>query len=164
MRAVIKSKKHYVQISQTTINQAAILVTDLVRAEEATSTLPQVVEEGAIVKAVFVELWLGNASATIVGSYQCILVKNPGGSSTPTATNMAALHDFVNKKNILLYSQAILPPTDGGQIAVIRGWIKIPKGKQRFGLGDTLELAVRNSNLTAIDVNICGGATYKEYT
>ncbi len=164
LRAPIKSKKHIVQVSQTTVAQSAVLVTNLVVGVEATSTIPANVEEGAIVKAVFVELWLGNASTSVVGSYACILVKNVAGGSIPDSTDMSALHDYPNKKNILFTSQAILPPTDGGQIAIMRGFYKIPKGKQRFGLNDKLQLVVMNRNLTAVDINLCGFALYKEYT
>ncbi len=164
MRPIIHSKKHIVQISQGTIAQAASLGTDLVTAAEAPSTQPNVVEEGATVKAVYIELWLGNASATVVGSYTCIVLKIPGGADLPDAGEMAALHDYKNKKNILFTSQALLPPTDGGQIAILRSWIKIPKGKQRWGLNDKFQVVVRNNNSTAISINFCGMATYKEYT
>ncbi len=164
MRAPIKSKKHIVQISQGTIAQSAVELTNIVEAQEATSTTPSKVEEGAIVKAVYVELWLGNASTSVVGSYTTILCKNPGGSNNPTAGNLAALHDYTNKKNILFTSQALVPPTDGGQVVVLRQWIKIPKGKQRMGLNDKIQLVTRNNNSTSVVINFCGLALYKEYT
>ncbi len=164
MRPIIQSKKHIVQIAQFNVAQAATTQVTLVEALEAPSTAPSVVGEGAIVKAVFVELWLGNASSTVVGSYTCVIVKNPGGTNNPNSAALAALHDYTNKKNVLYTSQALVPPTDGGQVAVLRNWIKVPKGKQRFGLGDKLQLAVRNNNLTSVDVNGCGLAVYKEYS
>ncbi len=164
MRPPIHSKKHIVQISQGTIAQAAVENMSLIVASEAQSTVPTQIEEGAIVKAVYVELWLGMASATVVGSYTAVLVKSPGGTNVPDSGEMAALHDYTNKKNILFTSQAILPPTDGGQIAVMRGFYKIPKGKQRFGLTDRLNVVVRNNTASAIDINFCGFALYKEYT
>jgi len=164
MRAPIKSKKHIVQISQFTVAQAAASQDTIVEALEATSTVPSIVEEGALVKAVWFELWLGNASATVIGSYTAVVVKNPGGSNNPNTAALAALHDYTNKKNILFTSQALTPPTDGGLIKVLGQWIKIPKGKQRFGLGDKLQLAVRNNNATSVDINGCGLAIYKEYT
>ncbi len=164
MRPVIKSKKHYVQISQATVSQAAAVGTAIVEAKEATSTVPSVTEEGAIVKSCYVEFWVSQDSASVVGSYTVILLKNPGGSNNPTAADMAALHDYDNKKNILFTAQGLLTPNDGGQVPVLRGWYKIPKGKQRFGLGDKLQVFVRNNNATAIDINFCGLAVYKEYT
>ncbi len=80
------------------------------------------------------------------------------------AADATALHDYDNKKNILFTAQGLLTPNDGGQVPVLRGWYKIPKGKQRFGLKDKLSVAVRNNNATAIDINFCGLAIYKEYT
>ncbi len=164
MKSPIHSKKHYVQISQATISQAAVLVTDLVTAIESHNfSTPSQVGEGASVKAVYVEYWLGTASATVVGSYTFIIYKDPGAGQTISAAEMAALHDYPNKKNILFTSQALSPPTDGGLIPVIKGWVKIPKGKQRMGLSDKISIACRNNNATAIDLNICGFAIYKDY-
>ncbi len=164
MRPVIKSKKHIVQISQATVAQGVALNTPLIQAAEGTSTTPTGVEEGAIVKACYVEFWVSQDSASIVGSYTVVLAKDPGGNAGLNTTQMAALHDYDNKKNILFTAQGLLTPNDGGQIPVLRGWYKIPKGKQRFGLGDVLRLSIRNNNATAIDINLCGLAIYKEYT
>jgi len=44
----------------------------------------------------------------------------------------------------------------------MRGWYKIPKTKQRFGLGDRLVLQIASQGTDALD--FCGFATYKEYT
>lgn len=164
MRPIIQSKKHLVQISQGTIAQSAVVDIPLVVAAEAPSTTPSGVQEGATVKAIFVELWLGNGSTSVVGSYTCIVYKNPSGTALIGAATMAALHDYGNKKNILYTSQALLPPTDGGQVAVLRAWLKIPRGKQRMGLADSIRIAVRNNNSTSVVVNFCGLAVFKEYT
>ncbi len=164
MKAPIHSKKHIVQISQSTVSQAAVAGTIIVEALEATSTTPTVVEEGAIVKSCYVEFWVSQDSASVVGSYTVILLKNPGGNANPVTADIAALHDYDNKKNILFTAQGLLTPNDGGQVPVIRGWYKIPKGKQCFGLKDRLQVFIRNNNATAIDINFCGLAIYKEYT
>ncbi len=164
MRPIIKTKKHIFQISQATVAQAAVSTTTLVDAKEATSTVPSDVEEGAIVKACYVEFWVSQDSASVVGSYTLILVKMPGGTTGPTSGEVAALHDYNNKKNILFTAQGLLTPNDGGQVPILRGWYKIPKGKQRFGLGDKLKVVLRNNNATAIDINLCGLAIYKEQT
>ncbi len=164
MRPIIKSKKHIVQVSQATVAQGLLLDTTICQAVESTSTTPSQIEEGAIVKACYVEFWLSQDSASLVGSYTVILYKDPGGNAALSSTNMAALHDWENKKNILFTAQGLLTPNDGGQVPVLRAWYKIPKGKQRFGLQDRLKIAVRNNNATAIDINLCGLAVYKEYT
>ncbi len=164
MKAPIKSKKHIPQISQATVGQAAVVNTTLIEAEELTSTIPSVVEEGALVKSCYVEFWVSQDSASVVGSYTVILCKVPGAGGLPAAANLAALHDYPNKKNIFFTAQGLLTPNDGGQVPVLRGWYKIPKGKQRFGLNDRLVISIRNNNATAIDINFCGLAIYKEYT
>jgi len=164
MRAVVKSKKHIFQISQSTVAQAAVVNTTFLDASEATSATPQDVEEGAIVKACYVEFWVSQDSASVVGSYTIILCKVPGNSVVPSSVNLAALHDYENKKNILFTAQGLLTPNDGGQVPVLRSWYKIPKGKQRMGLGDRLQVVIRNNNATAIDINFCGVVIYKEYT
>ncbi len=164
MKAVVKSKKHIFQISQSTVAQAMVVNTTFVDAMEGTSTTPQGVEEGAIVKACYVEFWVSQDSASVVGSYTVTLMKLPGSGTLPSTTNLAALHDYNNKKNILFTAQGLLTPNDGGQIPVLRGWYKVPKGKQRFGLNDRLIVTIRNNNATAIDINFCGLVIYKEYT
>ncbi len=164
MRPIIKSKKHVNQISQSTVTQGATVATVIVEALETTSLTPKDVEEGAIVKACYVEYWVSQDSASVVGSYTVALYKLPGVGSTASAGDMAALHDWDNKKNILFTAQGLLTPNDGGQVPVLRGWYKIPKGKQRFGLKDRLVINIRNNNATAIDINFCGLAIYKEYT
>ncbi len=164
MRQIIHSKKHIFQISQSTVGQALVVTTTFVAAAEGASTTPQGVEEGAVVKACYVEYWVSQDSSSVVGSYTVILYKDPGGANIPTTAQVAALHDYDNKKNILFTAQGLLTPNDGGQVPVLRGWYKIPKGKQRFGLGDKLRITIRNNNATAIDINFCGLIVFKEYT
>ncbi len=164
MRAPIHSRKHYVQIAQSTVAQAAGANTTLIVSAEGQSSTPSGINEGAIVKACYVEFWVSQDSASVVGSYTIALYKNPGGTSTMASANLAAIHDYQNKKNILFTAQGLLTPNDGGQVPVLRQWYKIPKGKQRFGLKDSLMLSIRNNNAAAIDINFCGLAVFKEYT
>ncbi len=164
MRPIIQSKKHINQISQATVGQGLAVSTTFIQALEGAPSTPSHVAEGAIVKACYVEFWVSQDSASVVGSYTVVLFKDPGNNAGMTTANMAALHDYDNKKNILFTAQGLLTPNDGGQIPVLRGWYKIPKGKQRMGLGDTMKVTIRNNNATAIDVNFCGLVIYKELT
>jgi len=163
MRAPIHSRKHIFQISQATVAQAAIDTQTFVQAIEGVSTAPHVVAEGSLVKACYIEFWVSADSASVVGSYTIIVHKNPGNANPATSANLAALHDFTNKKNILFTGQGLLTPNDGGQVPIMRGWYKIPKGKQRMGLGDTMQIVLRNNNSTAIDINLCGVVIFKEF-
>ncbi len=161
MRPVIHSKKHYVQTSLTTIaaaGQLNIVLIDATARQDA--NLVYEVEEGAIVKAVFVELWVIATSAD--GTQITTLTKFPSGQTAFSTTEMAALGNADNKKNILYVTQG-LANNDGvsAAIPILRQWFKIPKSKQRFGLGDTLELQIFAQGASPLD--ICGMATYKEY-
>ncbi len=162
MKAPIHSTKHYVQYPIDQIIGGTREVIVLVNAVESTvANAATEVEEGSIIKAVFIELWLqnqGNLSEMIV-----TVSKDPDAQTGPTFAEHASLFTYTNKKNILFTSQG-LSANDAvsGPVAVLRHWIKIPKSKQRFGLGDRLDLNI--SNVSSQDLNRCGIAVYKEYT
>ncbi len=125
--------------------------------------MPAEIVEGATVKAVWVEVWVNNASAGTVGSFTAGVYKIPGTGVALTAGTAAALHDYANKKNILYVTQALAPTTDSANQLIYKGWIKIPKGKQRMGLGDQIVFFLRNNNPSAVDINFCGVFIFKEY-
>ncbi len=104
-------------------------------------------------------MW-ARAPATVATSGQMIVWKKTGDSSDPSTTDMAALGDWDNKKNILHTFMGLL--NDDGSVAtpIFKGWIKIPKGKQRQGLGDALKMSIF---APTTDWTICGFFTYKEY-
>ncbi len=162
MRPIIHSVKHIVQfpINQVTTGTREGIV--LIHSVESTvANLSTEVAEGSSVKAVFVELWLenqGNLGESIV-----TVCKDNNNSFGPTFAEMGNLFAYTNKKNILFTHQGLTSNDGVSQPTnVVRGWIKIPKGKQRFGLGDTLSLSV--ANVSANDLNRCGVAIYKEYS
>ncbi len=162
MRPVIHSQKHYVQMSRSTVATVARNVEPLVKAvESTTANAVDEVVEGALVKAVYIELWLLNAGND--GSDIVTLTKNNNNLTGPSFTNMNALGIYPEKKNILFTHQG-LSSNDGGDrpLNIMASWYKIPKSKQRFGLGDRLNLNIANNSLN--DLFYCGFATYKEYT
>ncbi len=162
MRPIISSQKHYVQHSLETVAASAIVSKVIAEAVaiDAQNTVSEV-REGAIVKAVYVESWLG-VNAAAIGSFIYIVYKTQGGQIPPTTTEMAALGDFDNKRNILFTSQGLVNMNSGNATPVIRTWVKIPKGKQRMALGDKLRISIFAQG--AQPVNHCGFNTYKEYT
>ncbi len=163
MRPVIQSRKHIFQIALASIVGVGVSTQNIAVGTEGSHTSAATIAEGAIVKAVWVELWFLNSAANL-GSFTMIVYKNPGGANTATSTDMAALHDWDNKKNILYTTQGITPSggAAGFPMMALKTWIKIPKGKQRFGLNDKLVIEMRNN--TTDDLNFCGVAIYKEYT
>ncbi len=162
MRPIIHSTKHYVQISLSTIATSSILTTNVVQGVAVSDkNAVQEVEEGATVKAIYVELWvIGSVSQQF---FTIILGKFPSNAPAPSIADMAALGNWDNKKNILYTTQG-LASNDGiaGPIPVIRQWFKIPKGKQRFSIQDTIKLVIASRGSANLDV--CGFMTYKEYT
>ncbi len=160
MKAPIHSRKHYLQKSLTTVTAATADANQLAFAVNATlANQAFEIAEGAIIKAVFVEMW-ARGQDTSPGSVLLTLVKVPD-SQTPTFADMVALDAYTNKKNVLYHTQGLTNVNGADAIPFIRQWFKIPKSKQRFGLGDSLFLM---TSAQALDTNICGFATYKEYT
>ncbi len=118
------------------------------------------VVEGSVIKAVYVEMWL-LAGSQQPGSITVTLEKLIGSSTTMTFLESSQLFTYSNKKNILYCTQGITPDANGNPIPFLRGWFKIPKGKQRFGLNDRLLL---NISANVEDCTFCGQFVYKAYT
>ncbi len=164
MKPVIHSTKHYVQMSRFTVTaNAAVTKVIIDSTDVAAKTDVFEVEEGAVVKAVFIELWA--EAATIDGSTIVALIKMPSNLTNITFAQLAALGNYDNKKNVLFFHQG-LAADDGvsGPYPLMKGWYKIPKSKQRFGLSDRLVIATASQTPGSTSVDFCGFATYKEYT
>ncbi len=162
MRPIIQSTKHIVQYPINPLaaatRQQTILIDSVALKDVADA--PDV-QEGAIVKAVFVELWLQNKSDD--GEEIVTVTKVPEGGNGPSFVEHAALFTYQNKKNIFFTHQGLSASDNGsGPYPILKQWIKIPKGKQRFGLGDRLFLSI--SNVSSTVLNTCGMTIYKEYT
>jgi len=162
LKPVIHSQKHYVQQSRSQVATISVVGIDIIKSVEGTvaNAVDEVIE-GAVVKAVYVEMWILDSSNA--GSFVITLEKRPSGLGGIAFAGMNALGTYNNKKNILYTTQG-LSPNDavGNPIPIIRQWFKIPKGKQRFGLKDELVLNIANNGLN--DLEFCGFFTYKELT
>ncbi len=161
VRPMVHSTKHYVQQSIGTSVPGTVTDTEVLKAVDVAAK-DQVfeVEEGNSVKAVYFEMWLRSA-ATAAASFTFIIEKRIAGLLGPSVAEFAALGDYNNKKNVLYTSQGLVNDVDSTALSVIRGWVKIPKSKQRMGLGDSI-----NWGLSAIgqSINFCGFEIYKEYS
>ncbi len=162
MRPIIKSNKHYVQQSRSQVATVTQENIDIILSVNATTANGvDEVPEGAIVKAVFVEMWLLDSSND--GSFIVSLEKRPGGVVAQTFANANALGAYQNKRNLLYVTQGLSPNNGvGNPVPIIRQWFKIPKGKQRFGLSEKLVLNIANNGLNNLE--FCGFFTYKEYS
>ncbi len=162
VRPMVHSTKHYVQISISSVATVAKVTEELVNAVAVNQvTDSDEVAEGSTVKAIYVELSVLGQTAT--QNFIMCICKVPGSGAGPTFANMVALFDYPNKKNIFYTTQGLAPNDGVGQpVTIVRGWIKVPKSKQRFGLGDRILLVLANQGDGSVDY--CGFATYKEYT
>ncbi len=164
MLAPITSIKHYVALTNTTIASGALLSTIIAEGVQAPATANAFsVVNGAIIKAIYFERWvLGDDVTGNSGQFTLVIEKAPSDSPDITVTNMLNLGVYNNKKNILYTTQGIIGSSIDGSpgIPMIRGWLRIPKGKQRMGLGDKIVLTVNAIG----KLRVCGINTYKEYT
>ncbi len=161
VRPSIHSTKHYVQQSIGTRDTTA--VETVIIAQSVTvgnKNAVNEVEEGSDIKAIYLEMWLRSA-ATAASSFTFIVNKGSTTIAAITQAEMAALGTWDNKKNILYATQGLTNDVDSTALNVYKGWIKIPKGKQRMGFGDSWQW---NLNAIGQSINFCGFQTYKEYT
>ena len=161
MRPIINSVKHYVQFPQAGTAASGITIkTAAVAVAVVDKDAPNEVTEGSILKAVYFELWAINSDATQQFG-TCTIEKIVSNGPAMTVTNANNLNTYLNKKNVLWTFEGLYPSSTDNPIPLIRQWIRIPKSKQRFGLGDRLVL-----NITAGGeiTTSCGFMTYKEYT
>ncbi len=162
VRPVVHSTKHPVQfpfngITTGTVENNIVAFTK----ERTVSNDANEVAEGSSIKAVFVELWLQNSAND---AHQIVTIeKTTSGQSACTFAQMANLWAYTNKKNVFFTHEG-LSSNDGvgNPMPVLRQWIKIPKSKQRFGLGDVLYMNI--SNPSSNTLNRCGITIYKEYS
>ncbi len=158
VKATINSEKHIVQYPIDEIPAGTRIFVDLVAAEES-PLAAQDVRVGAQVKAVFVELWLVGADQS-TGSTIVTIEKIGNGQNGIGFAAMADLNGYPNKKNIFFTSEGLLADGNGSPTPILRQWLPIPKGKQRFGLGDKLVMAISSQ---AANIDRCGMSIFKEY-
>ncbi len=163
MKAPIVSTKHINQFTEFNVLSGTVTVQNHAKAVHAASAdTPAEVTEGSVIKALYLELWLQSDIASALSSFVVIVEKSQSNLVAPSLSNMSTLNSYGNKKNILFTSQGLLAAEDGGNpTPVYRGWIKIPKGKQRFGFDDELRVAI--AAIGTSDITGCSFGLYKEY-
>ncbi len=165
MLAPIVSVKHFVAHTNALIAAAGLrneVIANAVTVGNAHSSTFDVTE-GSIIKAVYLDFWAINGGTTGTSTQiTAILEKVPAGATPATSANLLNLMAYPNKKNVLHTFQGNLTAGVDGSMSTpyLRGWFKIPKGKQRMGLND--QIVVSFSPITQ-GCEICGIAIYKEY-
>ncbi len=156
----IQSRKHYVQVTPSIVASGAKANVSIADAKQnPDATIADEVQVGDTVRAVFIEMWISSDDA-VQGSIVATLTLLPAATNM-TYANSVALHNYVNKKNVFYVTQGLTGTVTGAPLPFLRGWFKIPKGKQRFGLGDKLVLTISGIGNGA---HYCGQITYKSYS
>ncbi len=159
VKAQVHSSKHYIQVSLATVLAGASLNTKFANAVAIQDVnLDSEVREGSTIKAVYIEMWV-RGGETSPGSSLLSFYKGTSGSSM-TFAEQISLNSYNEKKNVFYHTQGLTNDANADAIAFIRQWFKVPKGKQRMGLGDSLNLSI---SAQALDNIVCGFMTYKEY-
>ncbi len=159
MKPVIDSETKRIPIGFNGTAAGAISEITVVNALDIPTAADVDVKTGTVVKAVYVELWvIGDAAAT--GTFYSHVEKLPSGITKMTYSQSLSPNDYGNKKNILYSTQGLFPETGQNPVPIMRQWIKIPKGKQRFGLKDKI---VVNIAATVAAIDWCGLLVYKRF-
>ncbi len=162
MKPIINSVKHIVQRSLETVQEQTRTNILIAVALDAQATAPTHVAVGAVVKAVWFELWfMGESAQPCTATW--IIEKVPNADPVATQTELQNLHDYTNKRNILKMGQGLIGDSNTNPIPIIREWVKIPRGKQRFALGDSLQFTISAVGEADNGLELCGFALYKEY-
>ncbi len=161
MRPIVNTEKRIFQITLGTaaVGGAALRI-PIKCVQDPVASAPDEIPPGAVVKAAYVELWLLGDQQTVSTS-STIVYRTMGNSTAPTAAEMQDLNSWPGKKNILEMHQGLIGAADTNPVPFYRNWIKIPKGKQRFGIGDTLSISIK---AISNDTEFCGVVIFKVQT
>ncbi len=162
MKATINSRKHIVQRTQLVIEEQTSGSWSLVKPVVDQPNVPTEVVIGAGVKAIWIEYWLlGESSQPCFATW--IGEKLPASAVAATQAEMQALDTYGNKNNILKMGQGIIGDSNSNPIPIMREWLAIPKGKQRFAIGDELRFNISCIGAADNGLEVCGFALFKEY-
>ncbi len=157
MRPKVHTEKHIVQHSVTNVSFGSTTNLVIVDAQAEPTGITQV-REGAIVSAVYIELWIAGTDAQ-PSSVSVNLEKKLSADPPMSNAQAITLNNYPNKKNVFYITQGLVGDSNSNPIPFVRQWFKVPKGKQNFGLLDRLIL-----NITGLtnDIDFCGVFIYKE--
>ena len=85
----------------------------------------------------------------------------PDKTQNMTVVQSNDLHAYRNKNNLLYVTEGLVGDANTNPIPVLKGWFKIPKGKQRMSQDSAIKLNIENPSSEGL--SICGQAIYKEY-
>ncbi len=159
MRPIVHAEKHLLQRSPFTVASGAITVINIALGISDPAAASGVhVREGSTISAIYCEMWVQSDDPTF-GNTVTTLEKVEGTGVDMAAGDAAALNAYDNKKNIIYTQIGLISDNLTYPMNVIKGWFKIPKGKQRMGLNDrwNLNIFAQSNGITG-----CGIFIFKE--
>ncbi len=160
MKQPIQSVKHILQHQAVTTAQGAVSFLQTVEAVKDYTGVANECPVGAVVKAVYVEVWI-LSDTTAFGNVNITVEKKNNAATNMTAAQSTTLDAYPNKAQILYTTQGLTSPNTANPTPFIRQWIAIPKGKQRMALGDTIGV---NISAIVLALEACGMQIFKHYT
>ncbi len=114
---------------------------------------------GSKVNGIYLKLEANPTSSAALPNAYMIIFKNPGGNLTVPAPNAVGGDD--NKKYVIHQEMVMFQgQTNGNPRTIFNGVIRIPRGYQRFGPNDKLEMRVLSPG---VNTNWCFQCHYKEF-
>ncbi len=158
MRPVVNTEKHLVQFSLAAVASGAISNLEILNAVASPSANNEI-RIGAVVSAIYVEMWVQSDDAA--AGTAIVTLERVDGNVTAfmTAGNSANLNAYENKKNIIHTQMGLIPNNVTYPMVSVKGWFKIPKGKQRFGADDKFMMNIHGQSN---GLSFCGIAIFKE--
>ncbi len=159
----IQRIKHVVDFSGTLAKATDLNGTLVTATDTPTLGATSSVITGSKVHAIYLKVIIASNDAQDLGALPTVFIlffKNPGGNLTiPSATAVGADD---NKRFVIHQEMRMIENKGqgGNPITIFDGVIKIPKGYQRFGPNDLLQIKVRS---VALDIVVCWQAHYKEF-
>lgn len=130
---------------------------DAVVAPSGSSTQVRI---GASIKAIYIEMWyMSDGQQPSIQT--TTLEVMPDKTQNMTVVQSNDLHAYRNKNNLLYVTEGLVGDANTNPIPVLKGWFKIPKGKQRMSQDSAIKLNIENPSSEGL--SICGQAIYKEY-
>ncbi len=158
--SIIKSVKN-VKNDVAGLGAATNLVTTIVNTlDNPATTTDNQVERGCKIFKIWMEWWYyGTSTGDTNDIIDAYIIKNPGNNLT--VPNPGTVGTSNEKKFVIKIWKGLAgTKTTGGQPYSWKGWIKIPKVYQRFGIDDRLAFVIRSPTTG----NNCTNFVYKWFT
>ncbi len=152
----INSRKNIVDAVDLATGAATVNVINLATALDNYVGAAATVPSGSVIK--FIYLFVQIIPTTGTANVDWYVWKNPGGELTPAVPGATSGNSM---RRWIMHEEKGIPGNagDGAYPLTFKGVIKIPKGRQRMGEGDVLQIRGRG-----VDVyNMCVKCIYKFY-